>query len=92
MNKHNSPAPIASHDYTLKRSDVLVSSNTNQNRINAFPHIIYESYELLSTSKKSKIENIAGFKNEITKINITHDFKLPNLMNSLYYCIYYIIL
>jgi hypothetical protein len=57
--------------------------------IKAFPQIIYESYELRSTSKKSSIENIAGFIKQITKIKITHDFKLPILIVG---CIYYIIL
>ena len=37
--------------------------------IKAFPQIIYESYELRSTSKKSSIENIAGFIKQITKNN-----------------------
>jgi hypothetical protein len=77
--------------YMLSRSDVRVSSNTNQNNINAFPQMIYDSYELLSTSKKSNIDNIAGFKKEITKINITHDFRLPNLIIGLYILYYFII-
>jgi len=75
----------------LSNSDVRVSSNTNQNSNNAFPQMIYESYELLSTSKKSNIDNIAGFKKEITKINITHDFRLPNLIIGLYILYYFII-
>jgi hypothetical protein len=50
---------------------------------------MYESYELLSTSKKSSIENIAGFSKQITKIKTTHDLKIPILVVDR---IYYIIL
>jgi hypothetical protein len=57
--------------------------------IKAFPQIMYESYELLSTSKKSSIENIAGFSKQITKIKTTHDLKIPILVVDR---IYYIIL
>jgi hypothetical protein len=52
--------------------------------IKAFPQIIYESYELRSTSKKSSIENIAGFIRHITKIKITHLVKVPILLLSVY--------
>jgi hypothetical protein len=55
----------------------------------AFPQIIYESYELLSTSKKSSIANIAGFIRQTTKIKITHVVKLPILLLSVYIILFY---